>query len=396
MKGSSPVRSATHAAMQPNVRPHAVDAEHSDAIVIGAGPAGSVAAALLARHGMRTVLLERAHFPRSKVCGCCLGVRGVSALEQCGLGDALDGAVTLVSASIAHGQHWVDVPLGGSRVIGRDVLDTRLAESAARAGCDVQMGLRASVAELGHESAPARVQVDSIAGGASRTLLADLVVCADGLGGKSIAAHGSGDAWAVAPASRFGVSSTLEPEALCIPASHLWMMSRHDGYVGAVRLPSGEIDVAAAIDPTAARRYGGPDALVASIVQSCGRQLHDSVPRAWRGTPALTRRRAWVGRGRVICVGDAAGYVEPFTGEGMSWAIEGAVAAASAAPQIISRGDASAWDRTLAAAIGAHQRRCRRVATLLRFPRATMCALRAASRVPAIRRRIGAIATGAA
>jgi flavin-dependent dehydrogenase len=344
---------------------------------------------------MRTVLLERAHFPRAKVCGCCLGARGVSALAQCELGDALDGACALVSASIAHGRHWVDVPLAGSRVIGRDVLDVRLAERAARAGCDVRMGARATVVELGHASGAATVQVDDVASSASRTLRADLVVCADGLGGKSIAAHGAADAWSVDPASRFGVSATLQPDALDIPASHLWMMSRHDGYVGAVRLPSGEIDVAAAIDPAAARRCGGPDALIGSIVQGCGRAFGACAPRLWRGTPALTRRRAWVGRGRVICVGDAAGYVEPFTGEGMSWAIEGAVAAASSALCIMSGGDASVWDRTLAEVIGAHQRRCRRVATMLRYPRATVYALRAATRIPALRRRIGALATGA-
>jgi flavin-dependent dehydrogenase len=344
---------------------------------------------------MRTVLLERAHFPRAKVCGCCLGVRGVSALVQCGIDDALDGACALVSASIAHGRHWVDVPLGGSRVIGRDVLDARLAERAVRNGCDVRLGMRASVVELGHASSAAAVQVDDVTSGASRTLQADIVVCADGLGGKSIAAHGTGEMWSVDPASRFGVSATLQPDALDIPESRLWMMSRHDGYVGAVRLPSGEVDVAAAIDPAAARRCGGPDALIDSIVQSCGRAFVAHVPRTWKGTPALTRRRAWIGRGRVICVGDAAGYVEPFTGEGMSWAIEGAVAAAHAAPGIMSSGDARVWDRTLGGVIGAHQRRCRRVATMLRYPRATVCALRAASRIPALRRRIGALATGA-
>jgi flavin-dependent dehydrogenase len=396
MNGIPPAGPAAHATVQPDARAVASGAERAGAIVIGAGPAGSVAAALLAREGIRTVLLERAHFPRAKVCGCCLGARGVSALERCGLGDALDGASALVSASLAHGRHWVDVPLGGSRVIARDVLDARLAESAARAGCDVRMGVRASVVGLGHASDPAIVQADDVASAASRTLHADLVVCADGLGGKSIAAHGTGDVWAVDPASRFGVASTLKPDALDIPASHLWMMSRHDGYVGAVRLPSGEIDVAAAIDPAAARRCGGPDALITAIVESCGRQLRDRLPRVWRGTPALTRRRAWIGRGRVICVGDAAGYVEPFTGEGMSWAIEGAVAAASAAPRIISLGDSGEWDQALASVIGTHQRRCRHVATMLRFPRATMCALRAASRIPALRRRIGALATGAA
>jgi flavin-dependent dehydrogenase len=97
-----------------------------------------------------------------------------------------------------------------------------------------------------------------------------------------------------------------------------------------------------------------------------------------------------------MCVGDAAGYIEPFTGEGMSWAIEGAVAAAGLGQDIIRLGDASIWQQALGGSVGAHQRRCRRVAAMLRYPRATMYALRAAAHVPGVRRRIGAIATGTA
>ena len=54
-----------------------------DAVVIGAGPAGSVAASLLARTGRRTLLVERATFPRTKVCGGCLAPAGVEAAEAC-------------------------------------------------------------------------------------------------------------------------------------------------------------------------------------------------------------------------------------------------------------------------------------------------------------------------
>ena len=368
----------------------------ADAVVIGAGPAGSVAAALLARQGMRTMLVERERFPRAKVCGCCLGPRGVAALQRAQLDAALDGALALESVSLAHGQRWISLPLAGTRVIGRDVMDSRLADAAAHAGCDVSVATRASVIASGGADAPAQVLLEEIGRGRARTVLADLVVCADGLGGRSLSALGDDSAWHVEPRSRFGVSATLPPSALDVPQGRLWMMSHADGYVGAVRLPTGHVDVAAALDPAAARCAGGPDALVAAIAEGCGRRLECDEARVWRGTPALTRRRAWVARDRVICVGDAAGYIEPFTGEGMSWAIEGAVAAARIAPDIISCGNSASWRRTLAEAVGAHQRRCRRVAAMLRFPRATMCALRAAARVPGMRRRLGALATGAA
>ena len=368
--------------------------ERTDAVVIGAGPAGSVTAALLARQGMRTMLVERDRFPRNKVCGCCLGPRGVAALTSAHLDGAIEGAAALESVSLAYGRHWVSLPLGGTRVIGRDVMDSRLAEAAASAGCDVRMGVRTSVMGTGDSRTLACVKIESVSGDHESHVDAGLVVCADGIGGRSLARLCADAAWSIDPRSRFGVAATLPRGAIDVPAGELWMMSHADGYVGAVRLPSGEVDVAAALDPAAARRAGGPAALVAAVVGGCGRRLECDAAHGWKGTPALTRRRAWVARGRVICVGDAAGYIEPFTGEGMSWAIEGAVLAARSAPSIVAGGDGASWIGMLGQVVGAHQRRCRRVAAMLRFPRATMCALRAASRVPGVRRRLGAIATG--
>ncbi|MBU3727630.1 MAG: hypothetical protein FGM37_00045 [Phycisphaerales bacterium] len=375
--------------------PRVPTVERADAVVIGGGPAGSVTAALLARQGMRTVLLERERFPRHKVCGCCLGPRGVAALARAQLGDAIEGSHALESVSLAHSTRWMSLPLFGTRVMGRDVMDSRLASSAAREGCDVRMGMRAAVVDAGGGRGPAQVSVSEAGHSQSRTILARIVVCADGIGGTSLSPLCGTASWAVEPHSRFGVAATLPAGTLGVPAGQLWMMSHADGYVGAVRLPSGDVDVAAALDPAAARRTGGPGALIAAVVAGCGRLLADAAAHRWKGTPALTRRRAWVARDRVICVGDAAGYVEPFTGEGMSWAIEGAVVAARIAPAVMASGDATPWSLALADAIGAHQRRCRRVAAMLRYPRATMCALRAASRVPGMRRRLGAIATGA-
>ena len=64
-----------------------------DALVIGAGPAGSVAARELARRGCRVLLVDKATFPRPKVCGCCVNGAAIRALERLGLGHVLDGAI---------------------------------------------------------------------------------------------------------------------------------------------------------------------------------------------------------------------------------------------------------------------------------------------------------------
>ena len=84
---------------------------------------------------------------------------------------------------------------------------------------------------------------------------------------------------------------------------------------------------AAAVDPAFVRASGGPGAAIASICAEAG--VADQTPprEGWIGTPLLTRRiRAQ--DGSVYRVGDASGYVEPITGEGMSWALLGAAALA--------------------------------------------------------------------
>ena len=58
-----------------------------DAVVVGAGPAGSVAARELARRGVSVLLVDKATFPRAKVCGCCLNAAALDTLAKIGLAD---------------------------------------------------------------------------------------------------------------------------------------------------------------------------------------------------------------------------------------------------------------------------------------------------------------------
>ena len=61
-----------------------------DAVVIGAGPAGGIAALGLARAGQRVLLVDKQRFPRAKVCGCCLNASALAVLREAGLGERLD------------------------------------------------------------------------------------------------------------------------------------------------------------------------------------------------------------------------------------------------------------------------------------------------------------------
>jgi len=157
------------------------------------------------------------------------------------------------------------------------------------------------------------------------------------------------------------------------------------GYCGLVRLEDGRLDVAAAIDRGILAAAGSPAEAVAGVLADAGLEgvwlesLRQRFATAvFRGTPPLTRSRAVVADagGRVLRVGDAAGYVEPFTGEGMGWALASARLCDEAlAPAI--EGGAIRGDLTAAAAryAAAHRRhftlqhaRCRRVARAVRQP----------------------------
>lgn len=111
-----------------------------------------------------------------------------------------------------------------------------------------------------------------------------------------------------------------------------------DGYVGAVRLEDGRWNLAAAVDVDAVKRGRGIAPVVEAILASVGWPLSGAANGAcWRGTPRLSRRPRHVAAERVFAVGDAAGYVEPFTGEGMACALEGGHAVVPLALQAIER-----------------------------------------------------------
>src|SRR5262249_60608960 len=95
-------------------------------------------------------------------------------------------------------------------------------------------------------------------------------------------------------------------------------------------------DIAAAMDRRAMRDAGGPASLVSQLLAEAGwPPLLSFESLAWLVAPALTRRASRVAAERLFVVGDSAGYVEPFTGEGMAWALEAAAALAPIAVESV-------------------------------------------------------------
>lgn len=341
-----------------------------DVLVVGAGPAGALAAARLASLGRKVLLVDRARFPRDKVCGGCLQPGALAAMEAGGLRGLPSGAVPLRGMALHAGRRSARVALHGGVAISRRTLDLALVENAVARGAVFREGVRA---RLGPALRSARAVI--LDGG--EEVRAGVVLDASGLaGGLSGAARPS-------RGSLLGAGAVFDDADL--EEGVVRMACARGGYVGIVRAEEGRSIVAAAFAPRLVAREGGLAAAASAILAGCG--LPPPAPGvAWRGTPPLTRRPRRVWHERVLAIGDAAGYVEPFTGEGMAWAMRSALVAADLAARGWTPGTGPLWEAAHRRIVGARQRRCRAIALLLRAPPLVGLAVRALRLAPALAR----------
>jgi geranylgeranyl reductase family protein len=157
----------------------------ADVVVVGAGPSGAALSAKLAAAGVDTLLLDRANFPREKVCGDFVGPKALAELEALGVPDAEIQATNLIRrASLAiNGQKLNEYHLRAldgrpnyGRVIPRIRLDAMILEAARRAGARLQEGVAAT--DFNSSGGAGEVMVRT--GSAEGRLRARVVVGADG------------------------------------------------------------------------------------------------------------------------------------------------------------------------------------------------------------------------
>jgi len=352
-----------------------------DVIIIGAGPAGTVAARQLALSGYQVLLIERKLFPRYKVCGGCLNQRAVNALDEIGLRPLLSNlnAVPLDQFQMRYRGGKVQIPLPGGLAVSRSAFDTELTREAAGSGVRF-LGETTALVCGEVKSSPSRKVELYQQGALCGTAEASVILVADGLGHPSLQQCQEFES-VVSPDSRIGVGGLL-PEDLTseYPPGIIHMAIHKSGYVGLARVETGQLNIAAAIDRTLIKQYQSATKAVLQILNDSGFPVPPSFQKInLKGTVPLTRNTVRPAAHRILLIGDAAGYLEPFTGEGMANAISEGIAAAQIVPQGLSDWDSSLEEEWLQM----HQTLtlgrwnwCRWLSQLLRSPTAIGVGLR--------------------
>jgi len=296
-------------------------------IVAGAGVAGAVVAHGLARRGVEVLLLEKRSHPRRKVCGGCLHPRGFAALEEMGLAGVPSlrdaGSLDAVVLSRA-GRGAVRVPLGGEacfRAVDRAALDADLVDAAIGAGAQYIDRAQVLSSEVWDDGRRVAVRCE----GRDLSLDADLVVSCEGLTG--VLARGAGLVVPARPLWREKVGFSIEATGdVGVDLSAIAMLCEPWGYLGIVGMGAGRWHLAAAIRPEVLSGLGGAVAAARTALARHGLAGLSVEEESLSTSPTLTRvlRRRWAPR--LLVAGDAAGYLEPITGEGMTWAIASASA----------------------------------------------------------------------
>lgn len=362
-----------------------------DAVIIGAGPAGSLAAHQLASRGLRTVLVERSVFPRDKVCGGCVGARAVEQLELLGLGHVArgQGGMPLAGLQICRGSRRLMVPLSGGVAISRRTLDAALVDAAVAAGAEFRPETLATVnPAVADPAASFRRVALRTQGRAATEIAARVVLVADGLSHSSLRRLPAFES-RVAERSRIGLGTVATACSKDYEPGTIYMAVGRAGYVGVVRVEQDRLNVAAAIDGRFLRQCGGPAAAIATILQQADRPVPTVESPVWQGTPPLTRRTEQLADWRLFVLGDAAGYVEPFTGEGIAWALTAAAAVAPLAEQACTAWEqrlATLWHQRYDRLVRRRQRLCRMLTAVLKHPWAASTAWAGVSMLPSLAR----------
>jgi flavin-dependent dehydrogenase len=311
-----------------------------DVLIAGAGPAGSIAATVLARAGARVLVLDRARFPRPKLCGDTLNPGALAVLQRLGLGCAAAASIPLAGMIVTgdDGTRVVGKYEGVSgRAISRSEFDAALMMAAAGAGARIEQGVLVQGPVIDTSGDQPIVTGLKITGrqGKCLTIRARMVIAADGR--YSRVARALGLSRAASWPRRWAMGAYFENVGGLTQFGEMHVRRTH--YMGVAALAKG-LTNACVVTPNLGGRHPA-DILMTTLTGDA--QLRERFAGARMVTapiclgPLAIDASAAGARG-LLLAGDAAGFVDPITGDGLRFAIRGAELAAREALDALENG----------------------------------------------------------
>ena len=300
-----------------------------DIAIVGGGPAGSSCAAFCAAAGLRTVVIEREKFPREKVCGDCINPGCRPILDRLGLSHGIEtwphAVINAVDFITVNGRTVrADLPKAGAGMIAakRSVFDDRLLNRARELGAQVH---EESTVVAIHKTPGGDWKIDIV----RETILARVLVGADGRNSSV--------------ARLCNLLPRPERERVALQAhvplprdfgNRIVLQFLPEGYSGQAPVNENELNLCLV----------GTAPTIASLRSWAETEFDLPAHQQWRTITPLTREPIPSAQDNLFFIGDAARVVEPFTGEGIYYALRSGELAAIAIGKIL-RGQ----DRQLAA-----------------------------------------------
>ena len=325
-----------------------------DVAIVGAGPAGTSAAILLAQGGRRVLLLEKEHFPRHKLCGEFISPECLAEFARLGVGPQMRAAGGVdLSETVFYGRRgrgvavpseWFGAIDAAALGLSRAAMDAQLLQRARQVGVEVREGVQALNLE---QDAGGRVTGLAVRVGAERhTVQARVLLDASGRG-RVLARRVAGQ---VAPqrAPLVAFKTHLADSAGVAGTCEIYFYK--GGYGGLNSVEGGAGNLCFIVSAADAKAHGGDAARIMRAVVMANPRAAKTLRGAHNITPWLAVALERFGHFAVapaeglLTVGDAAAFIDPFTGSGMLMALQGgALAAATIAEHLPRLAQDGAW-----------------------------------------------------